>query len=400
MHGVDLPRTVFLCTLTTLLALEARADPPESNSPQVDDATRIGPPGTPDLAWRSGLGSAIYLEGTPRLAAPLAVELHEARFLQGKRFKELFAAQTTGPRASVLFRQSVASAEVWYRLQDRTGASVPVSSVRIEEWKDATLLAGGLAAEALIYESLSRSDGLQTGWNLVRFPFSPSLTLARSGEGWRTSVNKERLGPRTRMRQKEAEQGWTEVSGRGPRVATGYGFAWFEEEMDGTSVIRVRPEAWFRVERLAFDLLQVSTNPVHGNWSFVARERLPRGASVSLLLSSQPEDATPSRWSAGLALPLPGLRSWRVLARHGRTLPIPVGRPMNWQSLLLLEASTPGRLPWTPGGWPMGGRLHEEGPECLWADAGAPNRLEQRFLAPLPPSLTRIGGHDETGSEP
>ena len=305
-------------------------------------------------------------------ALPTARELHPVSYSYWGRFREIYALKTYGPGSSPLFKEPLATLDVHYRLLDATGAAPPLLDEGEEErWGELALVGASLAGEALFWETLARSEALDTTVRVARTFFSPNLRLRRSATGWQADVNSP--DPRrASLERQELMEGLVRRSPRPPAFSIGSGLVLAGSDDLTDSERQVDAAAWLRLERLAVEQLHLRFLLLSRAWEFTLRERLRPGLMASAALISHQADPMPQQWGAGLTWNLPRLAFWSLACRFRRDVELRPDLQPDWHLDLALRflPSTP--APADPGRWPLGQRIGAPGPLRPSISPGAP----------------------------
>ena len=232
---------------------------------------------------------------------PTARQLHPVRYNAWGRFAQLHHERTSGLGASPIFRAPNSQAQVYYALWDATLAPPLLEDSTAEEWRDMALAGASVAGEALLWETLERSEQL---WTVVRFArtfVAPNLELERSRDGWTAKANDPYLRTRMRLERAELAAGILRPPPRRPalRFGTGLDLPDVDELNESEQVVDVA--AWLRLQRLGIDQLDLRARLETRSWEFSARQKVHPGIAGALSLASESDGAlVPRSWATGL----------------------------------------------------------------------------------------------------
>jgi len=287
--------------------------------------------------------------------APVAWGLHPVGWHVGVRYQELVEDVLAGPRASPVFSQVVAEADVHWRLRATWDEGLPLDGEDAERWRDTALAGALLAGTRVVDEAVSRQAEVHVAFSAVDAVLNPSLELARTPAGELRVAHRVGGPAASRVARAEAEEVLDRPGSRGPpRPAVDLGFDWRLREEDdpvGTPVLDYAVFVSTRsvlVDNLRLDLLALA-----GDWSVTGRVSVyPRVYLVASARSLNAElsprtpwasRAEPGRWSVGWMWTVPQPAGWTVRFDRSTTLaPTP---SVTWTLSLRGEfgAALPGR---------------------------------------------------------
>ena len=295
---------------------------------------------------------------------PVVLDPHPVRYSYWASYHELYAERTTGLRASPVFREPMAASTVYYTMWSLTGEQpYTVEQATQEHWRDTAFSSASIAAEALLWETVGRSDELDGALRLMRTFVSPNLELRRGDEGWSARANHPEIRMRSQLERRELREGMFERRGEPvPTISLGTGMD--IEELDALTDRErtVDAAAWLRMQHLGLDMLTVRGLLLSRTWELSGRQHIVRGLSLAAAVSSRPASTWPDDWGTGVSWALPGLRWWTVALRYRRDFALLPADEQEWNVRLTLRWLPPARAPVLPGGWPLGPRPAAPGP--------------------------------------
>lgn len=305
---------------------------------------------------------------------PTAHELHAVHPSAWARYHELHRHKTQGQAGSPVFREPMAASTVYYALWDKTGEQpVLLSAEAGERWRDMALSSASIAAEALLWDTVYRSDELGGAVRFMRTFVSPNLELQRRSDGWKAKANDPNVRLRPRLERHEHQEGMIrERERRYPTVTLGTGLEVADVDELTEAKRTVDASAWLRLQRFGLDKLTLRALAFSRSWEISARQRVVRGLSAGLAMSSKKVDYLPKDWGAGLTLTVPRVDWWTVVLRFRQDWPHPDLDEPEWSLRLTLRWLPPGHAPVGSERWPLGQQVGARGPVRPATPRGAP----------------------------
>jgi len=266
----------------------------------------------------------------------------------------------------------VAQAEVYYALWDLGGEAPPLDEDTAATWRDTAVSGAGIAAEALLWETLGRSEPLDGAVRFLRTFVSPNLAIERRPSGWNAKVNDPEVRLRPAIERAEFSQGLTGPPPRAPSLSIGSGLDVREPDplVERTRVLDFA--AWLRLSRFGIDQLTVRGLVRSRAWELSARQRVAPRVSASVAAASREADPLPRDLGAALTWTLPRGRWWTLSLRRRQELLPPPGSVAERTWTLAVRWSPPARAPVQVDRWPLGQRVGSPGPVLPAPAPGAP----------------------------
>ncbi len=306
--------------------------------------------------------------------APTATELHPVRYSAWGRYHELYASKTEGLGASPVFREPMSSSAVYYTLWSLTGEQpVLLSDDTGDYWRDMAISSSSIAAEALMWETIYRSEELGEAVRFMRTFVSPNLELKRGPDGWKAKANDPDVRLRPQLARKELQEGmFGPPAGRPPTLTMGSGLE--VEDLDQLTEAKRSVDAatWVRFQRFGLDQITIRGLLLSRSWELSARQHVVRGLSWALAMSSKSSDPLPRDWGTGLTWTIPHLSWFTVMIRYRQDWPYPDAEDVEWNARITVRWLPPARAPFGPDRWPIGRRSGSEEPSRPMLARGAP----------------------------
>ena len=309
------------------------------------------------------LVSRLHAASVVWYADPVVPDPHPVRYSYWARYHQLYLERATGPRSSALFREPMAASTVYYALWDATGQQPYLLDQTAEQWRDMAISSASIAAEAVLWETIGRSDELAGAVRLMRTFVSPNLELKRSPDGWSARANDPDIRMRPRLERQELQEGMVRREANAtPTLSLGSGLDIQELDSLTDRERSVDAAAWLRLQHIGLDQLTVRGLVLNQTWELSGRQQVIRGVSAAAALSSRPKSSIPEDWGAGLTWTLPKVRWWTVGLRYRRDIAVLEQDEPEWNVRLMVRRLPPVPPPVMPGAWPLGQRVDARGP--------------------------------------
>jgi len=309
------------------------------------------------------LVSRLHAASVAWYADPVVPDPHPVRYSYWARYHQLYLERATGPRSSALFREPMAASTVYYALWDATGQQPYLLDQTAERWRDMALSSASIAAEAVLWETIGRSEDLGVTVRLMRTFISPNLELKRSPDGWSARANDPDIRMRPHLERHEIQEGMVRREANAtPTLSLGSGLDIQELDSLTDRERNVDAAAWLRLQHMGLDQLTVRGLVLNQTWELSGRQHVLRGVSAAAALSSRPRSSIPEDWGAGLTWTLPKNNWWTVALRYRRDIAVLEQDELEWNVRLMVRWLPPAPPPVIPGGWPLGQRVDAQGP--------------------------------------
>jgi hypothetical protein len=309
------------------------------------------------------LASQLHAASVAWYELPVAVDPHPVRYSYWETYHELYVDKTTGRTGSPVFREPMATSAVYYSLWDQGGAQPWLDDATAERWRDMALSSASIAAEALLWDTLDRSDELGAAVRFMRTFVSPNLELERTREGWKARANDPDIRLRPQLERRELAEGMIH---RPPRAlaSLSLGSGLELQDLDALTERQRQVDAavWLRAQRIGLDQLTLRGLALSRSWELSGRQHLVRGLAAAGAVSSQALSPLPHDWGTGLSLSVPRSDWWTLALRYHRVLAWEPQEQAQWSVRLTLRWLPPTRAPVQPGVWPLGQRMGARGP--------------------------------------
>lgn len=280
---------------------------------------------------------------------PTTPPLHAVHPAYIRRTVELMDQLSSGPGASPAFRDTWArmDSELALASQDSLAGAPRLTRLEQERGRDLAVVAASMAGEALLNETLARSEILGGTLTAARTVGSPNVEVVERGDKRRVRVNQ---APPNRFQAQQVAR-YDLANGpprrRGPppkRVRVGAGSSVLTDDLDNQAPLGLAWTAWVQTERYAVDSVRVAVDllqldlggtnargqavPTQANWALAwtvnARHRVHPRWIVSAEARSVPSAWFPRQVRGGLGfLPVHDDPRWLVRwdVRYGFSSP-------------------------------------------------------------------------------
>ncbi len=290
----------------------------------------------PDLlpaAWRP-----LPAEGPPPIA--LHAQLQAIGWDYGDRLAELEEETMGGRTASPVFGQTVAQADIYWRLRDATGRGSWLPDDAATTWRDTALAGSLLAVNKLVDETVARAPQIETIRTALDLVANPNLSLALP-KGRNATFGHETGGENARKVAAQELQQAPDPNGRGrpmvPKV--NFGLNWSTRASDappGTPFLEYG--AWISTTSIGISNFRADYDLLHSAWSLTGREKLARGIFLVATARSDTKAPTASAWTAGLMWTPPWTLGWTLRADRKQTFDL--NPDVTWTVSLVGEEHT------------------------------------------------------------